>query len=94
METINCLWNWLKQNTTSLGDGVKIYNKDNQNLNANVFIIRARYPLDNDSYLSGEKEEHEQTIMQSIVRNEFYINFGRNFGEYLKQQTEHSKYEF
>ena len=42
METINCLWNWLKQNKTSLGDGVKIYNKDNQNLNANVFITRER----------------------------------------------------
>ena len=43
-----------------------------------------------NSYLSGEKEECEQ----SIVRNEFYIKFGRNFGEYLKQQMEHSKYEF
>ena len=63
METINHLWNWLKQNTTSLGDGVKLYNRDNQNLNANVFITRARYPFDyRHSYLSGEKEEHEQTI--------------------------------
>ena len=46
METTNRLWNWLKQNTTSLGDGVKIYNKNNQDFNANVFITRERYPLD------------------------------------------------
>ena len=31
---------------------------------------------------------------QSIVRNEFCINFRRNFGKYIKQQTEHSKYAF
>ena len=53
----------LKQNTTSLGDGVKIYNINNQNFNANVFITRERYPFDSShSYLSSEKEEHEQTI--------------------------------
>ena len=42
METINRLWNCLKQNTTSLGDGVKIYNKNNQNLNARDFNTGAR----------------------------------------------------
>jgi len=36
----------------------------------------------------------KKPLMQSIVRNEFYIKFGRNFGEYLKQQTEHRKDEF
>ena len=47
-----------------------------------------------DLWLSGGKEEHEQAINIEHWKMNSVLTLEENFGEYLKQQTEHSKYEF
>ena len=85
----------MKQDIEPLGDGVKKCNRNEQNL-CRWFQHRGKIDIQSQSNykLSGGKEEHEQTINTEHWKMNSILTLEESFSGHLKEQTEHSMYEF